>query len=77
MVVQPFDAEVASYYNRQLNVWLDFVDISKVKAFVELSVSDSVRAGARNLLTVSAGSSLSHAVMVTTIIVCWTRRYEA
>ena len=54
VVTKPFDTDVAEYYNRQLTVWLDFVDISKVKAFVELSISDSVRAGARNLLTVSA-----------------------
>lgn len=54
VVVQPFDSDVAKYHNEQLKVWLDFVDISKIKAFVELAISDSVREGARNLLTVSS-----------------------
>lgn len=53
VVVQPFSHEVAQYYSNQLKTWLDFVEISKFKAFVELTVSDSVRAGTRNLLTVS------------------------
>ena len=52
MIVQPFNADVADYYSRQLKTWLDFVEISKFKAFVELPVSDSVRQGTRNLLTV-------------------------
>jgi potassium/chloride transporter 9 len=54
VVVSPFNSEVAEYYNNQLKTWLDFIEISKFKAFVELSLSDSVRAGTRNLLT-SAG----------------------
>ncbi|XP_019848754.1 PREDICTED: solute carrier family 12 member 9-like [Amphimedon queenslandica] len=51
VVVQPFNPEVADYYNKQLKTWLDFVEISKFKAFVELTVSDTFRAGTRSLLT--------------------------
>lgn len=53
VVVKPFSPEVADYYNNQLKTWLDFVEVSKFKAFVELTVSDTVRAGTRSLLTVS------------------------
>lgn len=52
VVVQPFNRDVAQYYDRQLKTWLDFVQISKFKAFVELNVSDSIRSGTRSLLTV-------------------------
>ena len=40
------------YYREQLPLWIDFVDASKLKAFVELTISQSVRQGARGLLTV-------------------------
>ena len=53
VMVQPFNKDIAEYHNKQLKLWLDLVEISKVKAFVELTISDSVRNGARNLLTVS------------------------
>ena len=48
--------QTAHYYNDQLNSWLTFVDISKVKAFVELSIASSIRAGTQNLLAVSLWS---------------------
>ncbi len=53
MIVQPFSTDVADYYDKQLRTWLDFVEISKFKAFVELTIGDSVRQGTRSLLTVS------------------------
>ena len=53
VMVQPFSKDIAEVHNKQLKLWLDLVQISKVKAFVELTISDSVRNGARNLLTVS------------------------
>ncbi|KAF9977577.1 hypothetical protein BGZ73_005560 [Actinomortierella ambigua] len=37
-------------YRRQQSAWLKFVDVLKIKAFVNISVADSVRIGARNLL---------------------------
>ena len=54
MIEQPFTADVADYYNQQLKTWLDFVEISKFKAFVELTVADTIRQGTRGLLTVSS-----------------------
>ena len=45
--------QTAHYHNHQLNTWLTFVEISKVKAFVELTLSLSVRTGAQSLLAVS------------------------
>lgn len=45
--------QTASHYNNQLNVWLGFVEISKMKAFVELTVASSIRTGTQNLLAVS------------------------
>ncbi|TPX69577.1 hypothetical protein SpCBS45565_g02294 [Spizellomyces sp. 'palustris'] len=37
-------------YKRQLPAWLRYVDIAKVKAFVQLTISPSERVGAQNLL---------------------------
>lgn len=53
VIKQPFTSDVAEYYNKQLKTWLDFVEISKFKAFVELTIADNVRQGTRSLLTVS------------------------
>ena len=47
-------SQTASYYSDQLNSWLTFVEISKVKAFVELSIAPDIRTGSQNLLAVSA-----------------------
>ena len=33
-----------------LPVWLNFVDVAKVKAFVEITVAESYRLGAQSLL---------------------------
>ncbi|KAK9767020.1 hypothetical protein K7432_003495 [Basidiobolus ranarum] len=37
-------------FRKQQNVWLKFVDITQIKAFVQLTISDSERFGARNLI---------------------------
>ncbi|XP_064392785.1 solute carrier family 12 member 9-like [Halichondria panicea] len=50
VVPRPFSRETANYYTGQLNAWLTFVEISKVKAFVELSIAPSIRMGTQNLL---------------------------
>ena len=34
VMVQPFNKDIAEYHNKQLKLWLDLVEISKVKAFV-------------------------------------------
>jgi potassium/chloride transporter 9 len=45
----PFNSENATRQHDQLLVWLNFVDISKVKAFVEITVAESFRWGAQSL----------------------------
>ena len=75
VIVQPFSASVAQYHNQQLQTWLDFVEISKFKAFVELTVSESVRDGCRNLLTVRIVLFLQ--VIVPPPPVCWSWWHEA
>ncbi|KAF9435729.1 hypothetical protein BGZ76_005622 [Entomortierella beljakovae] len=42
--------DVLVEYRRQQGSWLKFVDVTQIKAFVNLSVADNVRIGARNLL---------------------------
>ncbi|KAF8962514.1 hypothetical protein BGZ46_001153 [Entomortierella lignicola] len=42
--------DVLVEYRRQQGSWLKFVDVLQIKAFVNLSVAESVRIGARNLL---------------------------
>ncbi|KAG0248422.1 hypothetical protein BG011_000098, partial [Mortierella polycephala] len=42
--------DVLPEYRRQQSSWLKFVDVLHIKAFVNLSVADNVRIGARNLL---------------------------
>ena len=37
---------------RNVTTWLNFVDCTEIKAFVELTVSSTIRAGAQNLLMV-------------------------
>ena len=37
---------------RALATWLNFVDCTGIKAFVELTVTKTIRAGAQNLLMV-------------------------
>ena len=39
---------------RDLTTWLNFVDCTEIKAFVELTVTRTIRAGAQNLLMVIA-----------------------
>ena len=43
-------------HHRQLPIWLNLVDVAKVKAFVELTIASTVRQGAQSLLTVSVQS---------------------
>lgn len=50
VIPKPFNSNTANYYNDQLNTWLTFVQISKFKAFVELTVAPSIRAGTQSLL---------------------------
>ena len=57
VIPRPFSHETAVYYTKQLNTWLTFVDISKVKAFVELTVAPTIRAGTQSLLAVSLSIS--------------------
>ncbi|KAF9274368.1 hypothetical protein BGZ68_000735, partial [Mortierella alpina] len=42
--------DVLHEYRRQQSSWLKFVDVLHIKAFVNLSIADNVRIGARNLL---------------------------
>ncbi|KAI8600122.1 amino acid permease-domain-containing protein [Dissophora ornata] len=42
--------DVLTEFRRQQGSWLKFVDVLHIKAFVNLSVADNVRIGARNLL---------------------------
>lgn len=44
--------QTAKYYANQLSIWLAFVEISKVKSFVELTVAPTIRSGTQNLLAV-------------------------
>ena len=44
----------AQYYNEQLQTWLNFVDVSNVKAFSEITICSSIRTGVQNLLAVSS-----------------------
>ncbi|KAF8989664.1 hypothetical protein BGZ52_000527, partial [Haplosporangium bisporale] len=49
-VIQGDLRDVLQEYRRQQVNWLKFVDVLQIKAFVNLSVADSIRIGARNLL---------------------------
>jgi len=40
-------------HHHQLPIWLNLVDVAKIKAFVELTIASTVRQGAQSLLTVS------------------------
>lgn len=51
--VGEFDAQSARRQRRNVTTWLNFVDCSEIKAFVELTVSSTIRAGAQNLLMTS------------------------
>ncbi|KAL5477218.1 hypothetical protein EMCRGX_G023982 [Ephydatia muelleri] len=51
VMAKPLDFETAHQYTTQLQTWLSFVDITNVKAFVEITISASVRAGVQSLLT--------------------------
>ena len=44
--------QMAESYSDQLNTWLTFVSISKMKSFVELIPAPSIRAGTQTLLAV-------------------------
>ena len=54
MIVSPFNLEAAETHHHQLPMWLNLVDLAKVKAFVELTIASTVRQGAQSLFTVSA-----------------------
>ena len=56
VIVRPFDLEATEMHHRQLPIWLNLVDVAKVKAFVELTIASTVRQGAQSLLTVSVQS---------------------
>ena len=53
VIVSPFNLESTESHHRQLPIWLNMVDLAKVKAFVELTIAPTVRQGAQSLLTVS------------------------
>ena len=53
VIVSPFNLEAAETHHRQLPMWLNLVDLAKVKAFVELTIASTVRQGAQSLFTVS------------------------
>ena len=53
VIVSPFGLEATETHHRQLPVWLNMVDLAKVKAFVELTIAPTVRQGAQSLFTVS------------------------
>ena len=53
VIVSPFGLEATETHHRQLPIWLNMVDMAKVKAFVELTIAPTVRQGAQSLLTVS------------------------
>ncbi|XP_027060222.1 solute carrier family 12 member 9-like [Pocillopora damicornis] len=48
-----FDAQLLRGQKRELTTWLNFVDCTEIKAFVELTIARTIRAGARNLLMAS------------------------
>ena len=54
VIVSPFNLEAAETHHHQLPMWLNLVDLAKVKAFVELTIASTVRQGAQSLFTVSA-----------------------
>ncbi|XP_065190112.1 solute carrier family 12 member 9-like isoform X2 [Sycon ciliatum] len=53
VIVSDYDEQSVRWYREQLPTWIDFVDTSRLKAFVELTISPSVRQGVRGLLTTS------------------------
>jgi potassium/chloride transporter 9 len=50
VITEPFGPDMAESFNENLNTWLTFVTISKMKAFVELIPAPSIRAGTQTLL---------------------------
>ncbi|KAL9981220.1 hypothetical protein ACROYT_G009894 [Oculina patagonica] len=48
-----FDVQSMKKQKRDLTTWLNFVDCTEIKAFVELTVASTIRAGAQNLLMAS------------------------
>jgi len=48
-----YNAQSAVKQRRDLTTWLNFVDCTEIKAFVELTVTRTIRAGAQNLLMAS------------------------
>ncbi|CAI7995534.1 Solute carrier family 12 member 9 [Geodia barretti] len=50
VITEPFGPDMAESFSENLNTWLTFVTISKMKAFVELIPAPSIRAGTQTLL---------------------------
>ena len=48
-----FNSASAQYYSEQLQTWLNFVDVSNVKAFSEITICSSIRIGVQNLLAIA------------------------
>lgn len=48
-----FDVQLLRRQKRELTTWLNFIDCTEIKAFVELTVAQTIRAGAQNLLMTS------------------------
>ena len=63
VIVSPFGLEATEAHRRQLPIWLNMVDMAKVKAFVELTIAPTVRQGAQSLLTVSVCVCVVHLCM--------------
>lgn len=48
-----YPLQTSQYQSEQRDAWLTFVEISKMKAFVELILSSSIKTGTQSLLSVS------------------------
>lgn len=58
-------SKMKNQYIQQLPVWVHFVEVAKVKAFVEFAIASSIRAGVQTLLTCTGfGAMKPNLVMV-------------